>query len=337
MSQTLGEKLREAREERGISLTEVAEQTRISPHYIESIERDDYKPLPGGIFNKGFIKSFAKYVGVDEQEALLSYSQAIAANEGTEEQDLKVYKPEVLTDDTSRSMIPTIIIAALILGLMTGGILWGVNYLNAPADAPKAANTSTNSNTNSNSASPSTPTDSSIPDMATLKVEVKTTTQKVRIVATVDGQKSDNDVAAGGTKLFEPKDSITLNYLRWNAAIVQLSINGKPITLPGAPLSPADRDRINFTINKDSLAQIWTSGMISSQVPPAATTDTNTSTATPPPAAGPAQVRPVTPGPKAIPAATPGTTTPAKTPETKPAATPGPVTMTAKPSPPKPN
>ena len=74
----MGEKLRQAREERGISISEVAEQTRISPMYLESIEEDNYKPLPGGIFNKGFVKSYAKYVGLDEQEALLDIPGMIA-------------------------------------------------------------------------------------------------------------------------------------------------------------------------------------------------------------------------------------------------------------------
>lgn len=331
MSQTLGEKLREAREERGISISEVAEQTRISPHYIESIEHDDYKPLPGGIFNKGFVKSFAKYVGVNEQEALSDYSRAIAAKEGGDEVDLKVYKPEVLTDDSSaRSMIPTIIIAVVILGLMTAGILFGLNYLNAPADQPKTANANSGgANSNSNSAPAGTTTDSSVPDMATLKVEFKTTSQPVRLVATVDGEKSDNVVAAGSTKMFEPKDSITLNYNRWNSSVVQLTLNGKTIALPSAPLAPADKDRINFTISKENLAQIWTSGSISNLVPPAQTADTTTSTTTPA-TSGPTVGKP-TPVVKPTVAANTAAT-PAKTPETKPAATPKPVPTTPKPA-----
>src|SRR5882757_7021507 len=112
MSLTLGEKLREAREERGISLSEVAEQTRISSLYLEAIENNDYRNLPGGIFNKGFVKSFAKYVGLNEQEALLDYSQILAQQEDTQDDGLRHYKPEVLTDDRSgSSMMPTIIIA----------------------------------------------------------------------------------------------------------------------------------------------------------------------------------------------------------------------------------
>ena len=82
MSLTLGQKLRQAREERGISIGEVSEQTRISPHYIESIENDDYKTLPGGIFNKGFVKSYARYVGYDEQEALGDYSKLMGGDSG---------------------------------------------------------------------------------------------------------------------------------------------------------------------------------------------------------------------------------------------------------------
>src|SRR3954447_1453998 len=123
MSLTLGEKLRQAREEQGISISEVAENTRISPHYIKSIEGDDYKPLPGGIFNKGFIKSYAKYIGVDENEALQDYSNLVATQTEAPPEPQRGYRPEVLTDERySESRAPTIIFAAVILGLMTAGI-----------------------------------------------------------------------------------------------------------------------------------------------------------------------------------------------------------------------
>ena len=130
MSSTLGEKLRQAREERGISISEVAEQTRISPLYIKSIEEDNYKPLPGGIFNKGFLKSYARYVGYDEHEALQEYSQIVTGSEQSVEEEFKSYRPEVLTDDHSAtSILPTVVFAGIILALMTGGILFVVNYI----------------------------------------------------------------------------------------------------------------------------------------------------------------------------------------------------------------
>src|SRR5688572_5405033 len=112
MAETLGEKLRAAREERGITISQVAEQTRIAPMYIESIENDNYKPLPGGIFNKGFVKSYARFIGMDEQEALQDYGKIAAQVEGTPEDHLRSYRPEVLTDDrASQSTLPTIIFA----------------------------------------------------------------------------------------------------------------------------------------------------------------------------------------------------------------------------------
>lgn len=332
MAQTLGEKLREAREERGLSYSEVAEQTKISPHYIESIERDDYKPLPGGIFNKGFIKSFAKSVGLDEQEALTDYARQIAASDIEVGDDPKVYRPEVLTDDnTGRSMIPTIITAAIILGLMTAGILFGLDYLNAPAEVakPTVANSSTNTaNTNSSAATPTS--DPSSPTMASLKVEFKALNQPVPLAATTDGTKSDNVVAAGSTALYEPKESLLVNYNKWNADKLQLTINGKAILLPSVPLNPKDK-RIEFTINKDNLAQIWTSGSISTEVPPVASdTNTATNTAVAPPVAQPAAPK-VTPVAKPTIAANVAANTDVKPPVAKPVDV-KPPAMTAKPA-----
>src|SRR5829696_4593622 len=149
MSSTLGEKLRQAREERGISVSEVAEQTRISSLYLKSIEDDNYKPLPGGIFNKGFVKAYAKYVGIDEQEALQDYARLVAQNDEIVESAPPKYRPEVLTDDarSASSLVPTIVFAGIILALMTGGILFVVNYIQNQPDSPPVTDNNQNSNT----------------------------------------------------------------------------------------------------------------------------------------------------------------------------------------------
>jgi len=280
MSLTLGEKLRQAREEKGFTLSEVADQTRISSLYLESIENDDYRTLPGGIFNKGFVKSYAKFVGLDEQEALLDYSRLLSDSAVSEESELKLYKPEVLTDDRSAaSMAPTIILAVVILALMTGGILFLVNYLRQPSE-PVAANTTPKSNVNSQIEPPANtqPAPSNVPDMATLKVEFKALSEPVSLSATSDGKMSTNVVTPGSIATFEPKESLKLSYSKSLAAFVQLAINGKAITLPAVPLNPK-RAAIEFEINKDNLAQIWNSGAISAEVPPAVT-DANANVST---------------------------------------------------------
>ena len=329
MSQTLGEKLRQAREERGFTLSEVAEQTRISSLYLESIENDDYRTLPGGIFNKGFVKSYAKFVGINEQEALTDYSAIIERSDIVENPELKLYKPEVLTDGPGGSSnAPTIIMAVVILGLMTAGVLFLVNYLRQPAESI-TANTTTKPNTNSNTkSSTDAPSDlpSNLPEMATVKIEFKAVGQPVPLIATKDGEKSDNVVAAGSSASFEPKESLTLNYNRWNAQAAQLTINGKPITLPLEPLKTGiDKGRIEFTISKDNLGQIWMDGAISKDVPAVVVPDANTvatTTNTTAPAGTPPPPRatPVTPSANKPPTNTNTAPKPAAT--TKPAATP---------------
>src|SRR5882762_2054721 len=75
MATPIGELLRLAREERGIALREISNQTRISMRYLEAIEGNDYQRLPGGIFNRSFVKAYARFIGFDETEALEGYAQ----------------------------------------------------------------------------------------------------------------------------------------------------------------------------------------------------------------------------------------------------------------------
>ncbi|MEP7038605.1 MAG: helix-turn-helix domain-containing protein [Acidobacteriota bacterium] len=266
MSQTLGEKLRQAREARDITISEVAEQTRISPLYIESIENDDYRILPGGIFNKGFVKSFAKYVGVDEQEALQDYSRLISEQQGSQEEDPKTYRPEVLTDDrVSSSSIPTIIVAVVILGLMTWGILALVRYIQenpiqTTANDSNNTNNSANVNADSNTAG-ATPTPSNAPLMSDLKVEFKTSGSPISLASTSDGKKVNALVTSEKPANFEPNESLKLGFAKSLAQNAQLTINDKQIKLPSAPDKP-NRTIIEFEINKDNIEQIWQNGEI---------------------------------------------------------------------------
>ncbi|MEO7538721.1 MAG: helix-turn-helix domain-containing protein, partial [Pyrinomonadaceae bacterium] len=227
MSLTLGEKLRQAREERGFTLSEVAEQTRISSLYLESIENDDYRILPGGIFNKGFVKSYAKHVGINEQEALMDYSRLLAETQGGEE--LKTYKPEVLTDDySSGSMVPTVIMALVILGLMTAGVYFLLNYLRQPSEAPAAdIAIKTNVNAPPETLNSDNATPGNVPDLAASKIEFSALDQPVSLTAISDGKTTSNVVAAKTTVEFEPKESLKLSYSRSLAQFVKLAINGK--------------------------------------------------------------------------------------------------------------
>jgi cytoskeletal protein RodZ len=71
-----GEKLRRERELRGITLEEVAVATKIGTRNLRALEEENFSQLPGGIFNKGFVRAYARYVGIDEEQAVGDYMAA---------------------------------------------------------------------------------------------------------------------------------------------------------------------------------------------------------------------------------------------------------------------
>lgn len=70
-----GRRLREARETRGLSVADVANSIKFSPRQIETIERDDFDKLPGATFVRGFIRSYAKLLQLDNQPLLTMLDQ----------------------------------------------------------------------------------------------------------------------------------------------------------------------------------------------------------------------------------------------------------------------
>ena len=121
MEANIGEQLRLAREGRGIPLREISDQTRISMHYLEAIESNDYKRLPGGIFNRSFVKAYARYVGYDEKEAIEGYTRYMRdSGDPGEEVSTTPYHSKVYTDaPATRSPVLTVVLAIVILAILT--------------------------------------------------------------------------------------------------------------------------------------------------------------------------------------------------------------------------
>jgi cytoskeleton protein RodZ len=68
-----GGKLRQARERRGISLRQIAAITKISAAALEALERNDTSKLPGGIFSRAFVRSYAVEVGLDPEQTVREF------------------------------------------------------------------------------------------------------------------------------------------------------------------------------------------------------------------------------------------------------------------------
>ena len=74
---SFGNKFRKAREAKNISLDDVANVTKIGTRMLKAIEDEHFDQLPGGVFNKGFIRAYAKHLGIDDNEAVNEYLAAM--------------------------------------------------------------------------------------------------------------------------------------------------------------------------------------------------------------------------------------------------------------------
>ncbi|WP_273845626.1 helix-turn-helix domain-containing protein [Rubrobacter calidifluminis] len=84
----IGEELRRAREERGLMLEDVERATKIRRRYLEGIEREDYGVMPAPVYVRGFVRTYADYLGLDGEEYArrMREYQATHLEEGVEEE-----------------------------------------------------------------------------------------------------------------------------------------------------------------------------------------------------------------------------------------------------------
>ncbi len=90
---SFGENLRKAREARDITLQEIAASTKIGTRALQALEDERFEQLPGGIFNKGFVRSYARCVGLDEEKTVAAYMEA--ANVAQPETNIQALSEQV--------------------------------------------------------------------------------------------------------------------------------------------------------------------------------------------------------------------------------------------------
>ncbi len=115
----LGETLKNARIQRGITLEHIEEETKIRRLYLESIENEDFGILPPKVYAVGFVKRYARFLGLDENELAEEFKQAAYGGQNQEEDIIQV--------TPNRINIPVKNILAGILFLLIA--LWIGTYL----------------------------------------------------------------------------------------------------------------------------------------------------------------------------------------------------------------
>jgi cytoskeletal protein RodZ len=90
--QTIGNCLKSGREARNIRLSEVARSTKISKWYLDCLEKDEFDKIPGGPYIKGYIASYASFIGIEEDEILKQYDSL--QNNSADENEIEEHLPQ---------------------------------------------------------------------------------------------------------------------------------------------------------------------------------------------------------------------------------------------------
>lgn len=119
-----GTNLRQAREAHNMTLQEVAAATKVSTRALQALEDERFDLLPGGIFNKGFVRAYARCVGLDEEKAVAEYLDA--AKLATPEIDMQAMSSQVSAARAARepgvSAATVVGVIALIVALGMGAV-----------------------------------------------------------------------------------------------------------------------------------------------------------------------------------------------------------------------
>jgi cytoskeleton protein RodZ len=222
-----GERLKRERELREVTIEELTKSTRISARFLQALENEDWDRLPGGVFGHGFVRSIARYLGLDEESLLAEYDLARAET-----------LPKTLTPEeripSPPKWIPVVAVFALLLLVISlffaGRYGWRRYVAHRAATqsgipAPSRKQSDTNAASSNSSGDP-------VSD-ATLHLSLSTSAAtRVRVLA--DGELLlDAEVPAGETRRFSANEQFEVTAA--DSSAVLLEMNGKAMPPVGAP------------------------------------------------------------------------------------------------------
>lgn len=139
--ESFGARLRREREQRGITLEEITSSTKIGVRLLRAIEEEHFEQLPGGIFNKGFVRAYARHLGLDEEQTIADYFAA--SGEGPVPKKASELEPGELAEiqaeggNDGMARIPWSAFAAALLIVAFGFAFW--SFYSRPSRKQAAA------------------------------------------------------------------------------------------------------------------------------------------------------------------------------------------------------
>jgi cytoskeleton protein RodZ len=148
--ESFGARLKREREQRRITLDDIALSTKIGARFLAALEEEQFDRLPGGIFNKSFVRAYARYLGIDETQAVADYvaasAETLPESRPEETIDLAAMAAQSKKTDRSTGGIPWGAFALALLIVAFSFAVWGfysrektARPARAPSSLPKAS------------------------------------------------------------------------------------------------------------------------------------------------------------------------------------------------------
>lgn len=140
---SFGDKLKRERELRGVTLEEIAKATKIGTRALHALEDEHFEQLPGGIFNKGFVRAYAKFLGLDEEQMVADFMAAQGDREA-QKPDLMAKlavkaeaqrRSEIAASGGEKSGSTSTWVTLAVLVLVTAGVAAGIRYYKMKKEA----------------------------------------------------------------------------------------------------------------------------------------------------------------------------------------------------------
>ncbi len=126
---SFGAQLRQERERQGISLEDISLTTKIGTRMLRALEEEHFDQLPGGIFNKGFIRAYARCLHMDEDQAVADYLVATGAGplarKSENDDQAPILDPPSRDENPTAPGVPWGTFAIVLLVVALGFAAWG--------------------------------------------------------------------------------------------------------------------------------------------------------------------------------------------------------------------
>jgi transcriptional regulator with XRE-family HTH domain len=245
---SFGEELRREREIRGISLKEIADATKISKRFLEAIERNDHKTLPAPVFTRGFVREYARYLGLNAEEMVNRYNFAAVGDERIEQSahldrlttpqapmPIKKLPPRGIPPPYAR-VDRNVYILILVVVALAGVSYWALKHRRETRASEERIAAETHAaavptpapvvTTSAQTASTSTPPTANGPAKLVLSLEVTGTSW---ISLDADGERVVNaELRRGYHRTIEAKDAFHFSTIG-NAGGIALTLNDLPV------------------------------------------------------------------------------------------------------------